>query len=220
MDEYLGQCFAELYEEDGLLVLARGLGLNRLISKFIELYSVAEQTEDSAASSSSASLQRKLVFCINARESSELLQMSLLSNGLSPSQLPVLVTNETPAATRKIMYANGGCFIITSRILIVDLLRDNVDPSKICGFLVCNAHEVSEVSVEAFVLNIFRARNRQGFIKAFSDQPETLVNEYGKLERTLRTLFVKNLYLYPRFHVRVVHALEGRTLMVPGKVSY
>lgn len=75
---------------------------------------------------------------------------------------------------------------------------------------------MSEVSVEAFVLNIFRSKNRQGFIKAFSDQPEMLVNEYGKLERVLKTLFVKNLHLYPRFHVTIVHSLEGRTLIPPA----
>ena len=119
MDEYLSSCFSELYEEDGLLVLAKGLGLNRVISKFIQLYT---STDSSSSPSSSSVLHRKLVFCINAKESSELLQMSLLAQGYSPSELPVVITNETPAASRKIMYANGGCYIITSRILIVDIL--------------------------------------------------------------------------------------------------
>jgi len=63
------------------------------------------------------------------------------------------------------MYAEGGCFIITSRIMIVDLLTSKVDILKICGFLVNDAHKVTETSMESFILRIYRQKNRSGFIK-------------------------------------------------------
>lgn len=34
----------------------------------------------------------------------------------------------------------GGCYIITSRILIVDLLDNKVDAKSVSGLLVYNAH--------------------------------------------------------------------------------
>ena len=46
----------------------------------------------------------------------------------------------------------------------------------------------------------------------FADQPEVLVTEFGKIERLLKSLFVKRLYLYPRFHECVSATLEGRQL--------
>jgi hypothetical protein len=38
-------------------------------------------------------------------------------------------------------YMQGGCFVITSRILIVDLLDHKVDAGSIGGILVYNAHK-------------------------------------------------------------------------------
>lgn len=43
------------------------------------------------------------------------------------------------------------------------------------------------------------------------DQPEALQMEFGKVERVMRSLFVKRLYLYPRFHETVIASFEGRT---------
>jgi DNA excision repair protein ERCC-4 len=63
------------------------------------------------------------------------------------------------------MYKSGGCYIITSRILIVDLLSDKINVPNITGFLVPNAHLISETSMESFILRIFRLKNKSGFIK-------------------------------------------------------
>ena len=40
------------------------------------------------------------------------------------------------SAERVTMYALGGCYFITSRILIVDLLTEKIDATKISGLLV------------------------------------------------------------------------------------
>ena len=38
-----------------------------------------------------------------------------------------------------------------------------------------------------------------GFIKAFSDAPEPFTNGFCQLERVMRNLFLKNVYLWPRY---------------------
>ena len=89
---------------------------------------------------------------------------------------------------------------MTSRILVVDLLTRRVDPLLITGMLVCNAHSLTDTSMEAFILRIFRRATATGFVKAFSDDPLALVAGYGRVEKTLRSLYVRKLFLWPRFH--------------------
>jgi DNA excision repair protein ERCC-4 len=123
--------------------------------------------------------------------------------------LPSVVNNETPAVRRKELYRKGGCVIITSRILVVDLLTKRVDPLLITGMLVCNAHTLSETSTEAFILRIFRRATAAGFIKAFSDDPLSLVAGFGKLEKAMRALYIRKLFLWPRFHEVVRQQLSA-----------
>ena len=57
------------------------------------------------------------------------------------------ITNEISAQERSDMYASGGCFIITSRIMIVDLLNGTLPPAGICGLLIPNAHRYSALCI-------------------------------------------------------------------------
>jgi len=66
---------------------------------------------------------------------------------------------------RKARYLKGGVLFITSRILVVDLLRQRLPGHLIAGFLIYNAHRVSESSTESFILRLYRDSNRTGFIK-------------------------------------------------------
>lgn len=63
------------------------------------------------------------------------------------------------------------------------------------------------MSIESFIIKVFRERNRLGFVKGFSEDPETLQSGFGKVERLMRVLYVKRLYLWPRFRLEVVQAL-------------
>jgi DNA excision repair protein ERCC-4 len=72
-------------------------------------------------------------------------------------------------------------------------------------------HRISENSLESFIINVYRETNRSGFIKAFSSSPEMLQNSFQKIERMMRILFVKKLYLWPRFRMDVKEAIECRT---------
>ena len=92
---------------------------------------------------------------------------------------------------------------------MVDLLTRRVDPLVITGMLVCNAHALSDTSTEAFILRIFRRATAAGFIKAFTDDPLSLVAGFGKLEKTMRALYIRKLFLWPRFHEVVRQQLSA-----------
>ncbi len=187
MDDYIIEAFKQSYTEDGLTVMAKGIGLNRLVSKYLQLYS--------------SSLEKgKLVFCINATGNEEMFLNYLLLEGVEPENLPKVLTNDTLAQERSDLYLKGGCFIITSRILIVDLLGDKVNPLFISGMLVCNAHHMTEFSTEKFIIRVFKKKNHQGWIKAFSDEPDALLTGMTKVEELLQSMYMRKMYLWPRNH--------------------
>ena len=67
---------------------------------------------------------------------------------------------------------------------------------------------ISETSIETFIIRVYRDKNRTGFIKAFTDEPETLINTFNKAERLLKLLYITKLYLWPRFQVTVAEVLD------------
>jgi DNA excision repair protein ERCC-4 len=91
----------------------------------------------------------------------------------------------------------------------VDLLDDKLDASRITGLLIYNAHKISETSIESFIIRVYSERNRAGFIKAFSEEPEALTNGYMKVERLLRSLYLQKLYLWPRFRLEITQAFDS-----------
>jgi DNA excision repair protein ERCC-4 len=131
--------------------------------------------------------------------------MSTKANGLK-----LVNTDLMSVATRQKMYAQGGIFSITSRILIVDLLSGLLDPSLVTGAVVLHADRVVATSLEAFILRIYRQKNRSGFLKAFSDNPDPFTTGFSPLSNMMRNLFLRKPALYPRFHVLVAESLEGK----------
>jgi ERCC4-type nuclease len=188
-----------LFQEDGLTVLGRGLGLEVLFGKFLRLY--AEQRINQ---------RRDLVLCLNTYGKENSFKTAILSDGGHPEKLPKVINNEVTPQERIEMYAEGGCYFITTRILIVDLLDQTLDPVRISGLLIYDAHRISETSIESFVLRVFRDNNRTGFIKGFSEDPEMIQGGFSKVERIMRTLFLKKLYLWPRFRLEIAKAIEQR----------
>ena len=80
---------------------------------------------------------------------------------------------------REALYLHGGVLCITSRILVVDLLKKLCPVDKVAGILVCSAHRcattpltpshavlifpfvrVTDSSTEAFILRLFRQDNK------------------------------------------------------------
>ncbi|CAM9482773.1 unnamed protein product [Chrysoparadoxa australica] len=201
---FLRHAFDELHREDGLLVMARGLGLKRVLAKFLRMHC---EDRDSKG-------RRRLVFCINAIGEEELLLNALQTDGVEPAQLPVIINSELSSKQRQALYRKGGVFLVTSRVLVIDFLNDNVDVSSVGGFLVSRAHTVTEGSTAAFILRLFREKNEKGFVKGFSADPEALVRGFAKVEKVLQDLHVRQLYLVPRFHDTVCETLNRQEVKV------
>ena len=119
-------------------------------------------------------------------------------------------TDLTNVGAREKMYATGGVFSITSRILVVDLLSKLLDPTSVTGLVVLHSERVVATSIEAFIVRIYRQANKSGFLKAFSDNPEPFTSGFAPLTASMRNLFLRKPSLYPRFHVTVAKSLEGR----------
>ncbi|CAK9870354.1 unnamed protein product [Sphagnum jensenii] len=188
------QMVSELVEADGVTVLAAGLGLTKVLASLLRLH-VQEKSDGLVLLLSTSDEQRQAL-----REE--------LQDQDATAALPLEINNEYTSLERMQCYAKGGVFFITSRILIVDMLNERVPLSKVAGVVVNNAHRLSESCAEAFIVRLFRHANKVGFVRAFSDKPQAMVSGFSKTERVMKSLFVKRLYLWPRFHLSVSHALE------------
>ncbi len=58
---------------------------------------------------------------------------------------------------------------------MVDLLSGRLHGQHVSGIVVLNAHRVSDTSGEGFAVRLYRAANRNGFVRAFSDQPPSFL---------------------------------------------
>ena len=185
-------CAEMLLDEMGaFVVMGRGLGLQAILYRLVELHCDTNH----------------LIFLLNtSKEEEQLLLHELAVRGVP--RLPTVINNERDAQERAELYLIGGVLLVTARILIVDLLSERVPIEYATGILVSNAHRVTEVSNVAFILRIVRQRNKRAFIKALSDEAPALTNGFGRIEKLMRSLYVRNLQLWPRFHMVVNEELH------------
>lgn len=102
----------------------------------------------------------------------------------------------------------GGIHFISTRILVVDLLKERIPIHLVTGIIVLRAHQIVESCQEAFALRLYRQKNKTGFIKAFTNSVEAFTYGYGHVEKVMRNLFIKDLYIWPRFHALIRNALK------------
>lgn len=222
LPKFLSEIFGEVYSEDGLVVVGKGLQPDLLLATLIRYYGDlheghwAQDDSHVGQSRSDGKQRRPLVIVLglyNEVERSTVID-ALTSWGTPPHQLPQVLTNEAgQAKERSTLYNQGGVIIITSRILIVDLLNNTLPSTAIDGILVANAHKVTETSTEAFCLRIIQSQRQfashdPAFVKAISDEPEKIVSGFAKPDKILKALHVRRLYLYPRFHDIIREELE------------
>ncbi|KEZ39337.1 DNA repair protein rad16 [Scedosporium apiospermum] len=199
--EYQQILFQELRAEDELVVIARGLGLMRLVTNLLHSYDVAGNN---------------LILIVGATDRENgwigeaLAEHAAVSMAPKARGLTVVNTDFTSVGAREKMYSKGGIFSITSRILVVDLLTGLLVPESVTGVIVLHADKVVATSLEAFILRIYRQKNKAGFLKAFSDNPDPFATGFSPLATMMRNLFLRKASLWPRFHVTVAQSLEAR----------
>ncbi|VFQ66392.1 unnamed protein product [Cuscuta campestris] len=189
-------------QNGGLVVLSAGLGLHKLISSLLLLH---HSSQGSLLILSASPSQKQSI--VQNLEISLQHEGSIASTRGTPN-FPSEITSELPAHHRLSLYTSGGIFFITARILIVDLLTHRLPTTSLAGIIILNAHSISDISTEAFIVRIIRSTNRSLYIRAFSDRPHAMVSGFAKAERTLKCLFIKKLHLWPRFQVYVSQDLE------------
>ncbi|KAK6355381.1 hypothetical protein TWF696_004489 [Orbilia brochopaga] len=196
---YQQEIFREAYNDDTLVVLARGLGLQQVVANLLHSYDAAG---------------RNLVVLVgagdldNTRLGEELAEKAAISRAPHARGLVVINTDVTNVSSREKMYANGGVFTVTSRILVVDLLSGLLDPARITGLIILHAERVTATSLEAFIVRMFRQKNKAGFIKAFSENPDAFATGFSPLTTIMRNLFLRKSSLWPRYHLSVAQSLE------------
>lgn len=188
-------------EEDELVLVARGLGLLRIVTNLLHSYDAAGNNLILLVGAD----ERENVWIGEALAEHAAVSMSPKARGLS-----LVNTDLMSVGTREKMYAQGGIFSITSRILIVDFLSGLLNPETVTGIVVLHAEKAVATSLEAFILRIYRQKNKVGFLKAFSDSPEPFTTGFAPLANMMKNLFLQKPSLYPRFHVSVAKSLEGR----------
>jgi DNA excision repair protein ERCC-4 len=139
-----------------------------------------------------------------------LAEQAAVSMATKARGLSLVNTDLMNVGTREQMYSRGGIFSITSRILIVDFLSGLLDPAIVTGMVVLHSEKIVATSLEAFILRIYRQKNKLGFLKAFSDSPESFTSGFAPLSTMMRNLFLRRPSLWPRFHVTVAQSLEGK----------
>lgn len=222
LPSYLATAFGEIYDRDGLAIFGKGLGWLSLLAAFVRFYADTEeghlpiiQEEEKASTGRVATTKRPLVLVLGLNDDEhETLTTMLETWGTPDEMMPTIITNESgQGKDRKEMYQRGGVFCITSRILIVDLLDNTLSSRDIDGMLIGHADHVNNNSTEAFIIRIYTSQKRRDrcFIKAFTDNPEYLLSGFAKIDKTLKALQVRHLYLYPRFHDAIKTELEQNT---------
>ncbi|RPB01763.1 DNA repair protein [Choiromyces venosus 120613-1] len=198
---YQQDLFEEVCEQDQLVILARGLGLLHIITSLLHKYDA---------------VGNNLVLLIGAddRENGwlgEALAEHAARSGTPEARgLKIINTEVASVSARAEMYKQGGIFSVTSRILVTDMLTDLIDCPKISGVVVLHSERVVATSIEAFILRIYRQKNKDGFLKAFSDNPEPFTTGFAPLATMMRNLFLRSPSLWPRFHVTVAKSLETK----------
>jgi len=67
------------------------------------------------------------------------------------------------------------------------------------GFKSHQPSRVTALVLEAFVVRLFREKNKKGFVKAFTDQPEHITSGLSPLKNIMKELQIRNVHIYPRF---------------------
>lgn len=142
-----------------------------------------------------------LILVINSDDYEEKYFTKLLNS-------PYVHQSSSNSNEREKVYLSGGIQFISTQVLVLDLLKNKIPAELITGIFVFRAHKIIESCQEAFALRLYRQKNKTGFIKAFTSSVESFTFGYGHVEKVMRNLFVRDLFLWPRFHAVIQKNLK------------
>ncbi|KRY30677.1 DNA repair endonuclease XPF [Trichinella spiralis] len=178
------------FSENFLLIAAKGLCVERLFVRYIELYS-----------------DPSVLVIVLGTDAADHTFFSQLLREFGSTE-PTRLTSNFSVNERQNAYLAGGVKFVTTNILINDLLAGRIPVDLLTGILVYRAQTVLKSALDAFVLREIIQRNVKCFVKAFSDQPSAFAQGIGKLQRAVSLLQVDRVRFLPRFHINVINALD------------
>ena len=116
---YANQMLLDILHEDGLVISAKGLGLDEVFFSLLKVYSDPGN----------------LVLVVGTNDEEEDYFIERLLKDCSIKAQPKKVTAENSATERQQIYLNGGVLFITTRILVVEMLTERIPMSKFCYLL-------------------------------------------------------------------------------------
>ncbi|RWS01707.1 DNA repair endonuclease XPF-like protein [Dinothrombium tinctorium] len=195
--EFQKQMFDEVLGDDCLVIASKGIGLHSLLFLLMKAFNNGDNLI--LIIGSSLEEQEYLIDCFKEDDDSR-----------NSDRLPKKVNSDVSANERIKLYEKGGILFVTSRILVVDMLVKRIPFNRISGIIVCKAHSIVDSCQEAFILRLFRMNNKSGFIKAVSQNPVAFNQGFARLDRVMRLLFVRFVYLWPRFHAAITSSFDAR----------
>lgn len=75
------------------------------------------------------------------------------------------------SSCRQILYKKGGVVSVTTRILIIDMLLERIPVADMTGIVVLHAENVTPTSMEAFVMRVYREKNKVGVSASIEEDP-------------------------------------------------
>jgi DNA excision repair protein ERCC-4 len=90
------------------------------------------------------------------------------------------------------------------------MLNKTVPVELITGIVVLHAEEVTPTSSVAFIARIYRRINKDGFLKAFSDDADSFAMGLSPLQTVMGQLQIRKVELWPRFHRSIIRDLGER----------
>lgn len=78
------------------------------------------------------------------------------------------------------------------------------------------ALRVTATSPEAFIARLYREKNKTGFLKAFTDQPEHITSGMSPLRSVLKELQLRTVHVYPRCVVGKQHQEKASATVILG----
>ena len=64
-------------------------------------------------------------------------------------------------------------------------------------------YRVTPLVLEAFLVRLYREKNKTGFVKAFTDQPEHITSGLSPLKNIMKELQLRIVHIYPRYYSRL-----------------
>lgn len=180
--EYEKNMLQEMNDKATLFIGARGLSFNSVIEFLLNMYAN----------------EHSLCLVINASPKETSVFYERIQTKSGNKKIKEFNTERT--YRRQEEYLKGGVFFVSSRCLITDFINEKIPVDKISTIFVFNAHQVYENSLEAFLLFLFKEKNKLGLVKAFTNKPLKMSNS---LFDTVDYLQCRYINLFPRFRENV-----------------